>query len=403
MATVVETYEHEGEAEPLAKANATKMAKRKPKKKTLGQKIAKQVMMMVRRIHLFSGLFMFPWVLLYGFTGWFFNHPTYFSSDQVRAFQSTDLEEGSLAILPEPGILANKVAEELNLESSQVDGPSIVLTNKRQPHFDRYLSYSVSTDGESHRVEIDPITGDGIVRTTLVEKKDPSDTEESEGEIPRNPLEEVTNIELEENNYTIARDAIPGLLSNLGLASGEPSSGRSSPNLVFSAEVDGIPCKVVYNLRSGEIAALADAAPRSEMSAKSFSQRLHLSRGYTPSMGTRTWWAISVDAMFFSMVFWGISGIFMWWQIKRTRMIGFVILGASAICAAWLVLGMHEELSSRIRSRGRSSVATKTASEDSKNGATKEAPGLGKTKVEEAIPRDSDVKLPSAKVSGSVP
>jgi len=111
--------------------------------------------------------------------------------------------------------------------------------------------------------------------------------------------------------------------------------------------------------------------------------------------------------MFFSMVFWGISGIFMWWQIKRTRMIGFVILGASAICAAWLVLGMHEELGSRIRSRGRSSVATKPASEESKKeatkGASKEAPGSEETKNEEMRPKDSDGELPSAKESGVKP
>ncbi|MEM7559353.1 MAG: hypothetical protein AAF394_09525, partial [Planctomycetota bacterium] len=86
-------------------------------------------------------------------------------------------------------------------------------------------------------------------------------------------------------------------------------------------------------------------------------------RGYAPSLGTRTWWAISVDAMFFSMVFWGFSGIFMWWQIKRTRTIGFVILAASAICATWLAFGMHDQLSSRIRTRSSSSrsVASKPA------------------------------------------
>lgn len=323
---------------------------RKPKRKSLPQKVAKEAMMLTRRIHLYSGLFMFPWVLLYGFTGWFFNHPTYFSSDEVRAFQATDVADGNLASLPQPKSLAEMVVEEINLESFLVDGPEVVLTDNRNAHFDRYLSFTVNAEDQSHRVEIHPITGNGIVRTTLV-----APTSESSSEVksvPRNPLTDVTSIDLAENTQTMAAAKVPAVLSELGLSTGTASTGRFSSSLIFSAEVDGIPCKMTYNMGSGAVTALAEEAPRTEMSAKSFSQRLHLSRGYAPSMGTRTWWAISVDAMFISMVFWGCSGIFMWWQIKRTRLIGFLVLAASAVCAVWLVVGMHEELSTRSRGRG---------------------------------------------------
>ncbi|HVJ88034.1 MAG TPA: hypothetical protein VM452_20385, partial [Caulifigura sp.] len=34
-----------------------------------------RMMRVVRRVHLYSGLFLFPWVMLYGVTALLFNHP----------------------------------------------------------------------------------------------------------------------------------------------------------------------------------------------------------------------------------------------------------------------------------------------------------------------------------------
>ena len=34
----------------------------------------------------------------------------------------------------------------------------------------------------------------------------------------------------------------------------------------------------------------------------------------------------------------------MWWQIKRTCRLGFILLAASAIVATWLAIGMHWQL-----------------------------------------------------------
>ncbi|MEM7475984.1 MAG: hypothetical protein AAF483_13405 [Planctomycetota bacterium] len=372
MATVVQ----EQEEKISTKENPSKKnkPKRPPGKKPLKKVIVKETMMMIRRIHLYSGLFMFPWVLLYGFTGWFFNHPSYFSGDEIQSFRSSEVAEGALAELPDPQILAEQVVQEINQDSETTGGPKIELTNRRNPYFDRYLFFSVRTEDQSHRIEIHPVTGDGTIRTTMIDPEE-DDESDSEDESKRNPLVDVDKIEVEDNTYSIANEQIPRLLTDLGLSSGEPSAGRSSPSLIFFADIDGIPCKVSYSTGSGSINALADEAPRSEMSAKSFSQRLHLSRGYAPSAGTRTWWAISVDAMFLSMVFWGISGIFMWWQLKRTRKIGFAVLAASALCATWLVFGMHDELTSRVRGRSsRSSASSRpatTATTDPKTSAAK--------------------------------
>lgn len=81
-----------------------------------------------------------------------------------------------------------------------------------------------------------------------------------------------------------------------------------------------------------------------QMSWRSYLLCLHRAHGYPNTKNARYWWAYAVDAMFLCMVFWGFSGVFMWWQIKRTRVIGFVLLFASGVIAAYLAFAMHWQL-----------------------------------------------------------
>ncbi|MCA9912754.1 MAG: hypothetical protein KC496_05380, partial [Anaerolineae bacterium] len=50
----------------------------------------------------------------------------------------------------------------------------------------------------------------------------------------------------------------------------------------------------------------------------------------------RMFWSLIVDGMAFAMVTWGITGVIMWWQIKRTRMVGAVVILLSLSTAGWL-------------------------------------------------------------------
>lgn len=321
---------------------------RKRKKKSWWQSLIRQLTMLTRRIHLYTGLFMFPWVLMYGFTGWFFNHPSYFTGDQVQRIAPTTLVDGKLAAFPSPDQLAAQVVREINLDSFLVDGPQVTLTGSVTPQFDRYINLNAQSEHQSHRIEIHPVTGHGEVRTTFRDAS--AETEETTEPIA--PLAEVTRVAIKENPLTIARASVPDLLREMNLEPGTADVGRFGPKLIFSADVDGQPCLIRYDLQSGDLMAESPQATTATMDPKRFSQRLHMARGYTPNWGTRTLWAVSVDAMFFSMVFWGCSGIVMWWQIKRTRKLGAVVLLASLVCATWLVVGMHEELSSQSRGRG---------------------------------------------------
>jgi hypothetical protein len=51
-------------------------------------------------------------------------------------------------------------------------------------------------------------------------------------------------------------------------------------------------------------------------------ERFHRRRGYATGYQLDTVWAVSVDLFIIGMVFWVISGLWMWWEMKVTRRLG---------------------------------------------------------------------------------
>jgi hypothetical protein len=72
---------------------------------------------------------------------------------------------------------------------------------------------------------------------------------------------------------------------------------------------------------------------------------MHLAHGFPGEVNAKWVWAVVVDAMAFVMCFWGVSGLFMWWQLKATRRPGSVVLSLSAIAATALGFAMYALLS----------------------------------------------------------
>jgi hypothetical protein len=51
-------------------------------------------------------------------------------------------------------------------------------------------------------------------------------------------------------------------------------------------------------------------------------ERFHRRRGYATGYRLDTAWAVSVDLVIVAMVFWVLSGLWMWWEMKVTRRYG---------------------------------------------------------------------------------
>lgn len=309
------------------------------KQKSLLGKAWRQSMMMIRRVHLYSGIFMFPFVLLYGFSGWFFNHPGYFRDGEVTRFAAVDVADARLAELPSAAELAAAVVEQMNLESFLVDGPEVALTKEKVPRFSGFFNYTVQTELARHEVTINPIDGSGTIQTVVVDQ----DAASAEKPTPENPLAMVRSATLASNPLDAGGDAVPAVLRQLGLSSGEAVAGRRAPSVVFSVDAGDVPCLVTYNLGSGSITSVRQDA-RPDLGFQDQLRRMHMARIYSPQYDIRWVWALVVDAMFVSMVFWGCSGLFMWWQVKRTRMLGAGVLLASLLFSGIMFLGMHDNL-----------------------------------------------------------
>lgn len=320
--------------------------------------------MWIRRIHLFSGLFMLPWVLLYGATALLFNHPTYMAGPdtKIEHFSLTDQDADQMPLAMELAKEAVVTAMEQlrNEDSSQC----IELSKSPNAIFTRQVSGSIENEERSVSVILNLNNGKGYLRNRV---RTPEPDRDSSGnkEGQTKTLEHGLNLSLEQDPVAAFKKCISSQLVPYSLESSELKL-RAMPNVEFDAIVDGRKVRMRLTQKqhrrgSGEANRgdktadpLTDAvykcnlsivghAPR-ELSTRSFLLRLHMAHGYGVQANSRWFWAIAVDLMFASMCFWGLSGVVMWWQIKRTRKLGFLLLATSAIVATWLAIGMHWQL-----------------------------------------------------------
>ncbi|WP_165251514.1 PepSY domain-containing protein [Paludisphaera soli] len=372
-----------------------------------------EVLMLVRRSHLYAGLLLYPWVLLYGVTAFLFNHPSAFSDRTTIAIDRGAMKGTSLEKLPTPLDLASKVVAALNERAG--GGSTYALVNPDAARFERGglaasvragdgKSYTVTLDRDGGLVRLAPAgagagaanggmngeaaptgeragmrrargegeaagprpeggeRGEGGPRRGRGEggeaegaerrgRGGPRDEAGSEGaeaggrrgpEGPRAPFAAASGVTIEGPSFETIRKELPAVLARAGLADATVSEVRAAP-LTFQMEGEGRPWLVSYNLQTGGVSGrpVDDPASQAELTTRRFLLRLHTIHGYPAEFGQRWIWALIVDVMAFLMVFWGLSGIVMWWQIKRLRRIGAVALTFSTVAAVWIGVGMH--------------------------------------------------------------
>ena len=70
-----------------------------------------------------------------------------------------------------------------------------------------------------------------------------------------------------------------------------------------------------------------------------FLERFHRRRGYATGYRLDTVWAVSVDLVIIAMVFWVVSGLWMWWEMTATRRLGLsALLGGAGLFALYLLV-----------------------------------------------------------------
>jgi len=306
----------------------------------------------LRRAHMYLGLFLFPWAILYGVTGFLFNHPTAFSDQPTATFGAHVLAGTPLEQLPTAVEQAEAVVKLLN--EKQKPAVPYALGVGEVKYVREFAFATVKTEGRTVSVLFDVKNGGGTIRGTVDKppaeppakapfatslaptrgrrKNAPPTTHPGEGLVLNNPLHERI------------KATVPTILDRTGFPTGDVTV-TSVPDIAFPVVADGRTWTATYNPMTGAVGGTDPVAkPETELGWRRFLTRLHLAHGYPGDANARWYWAVIVDAMAFVMVFWGLTGLIMWWQIKATRRAGAVVLTLSAVAAVSLGFAMHSAM-----------------------------------------------------------
>lgn len=288
------------------------------------RKLSSRLSILIRRIHLYTGLFLLPWVLLYGITGAMFNHQGLFPEAAIHNIPSADIADAGLNHLPSSDQLARQVVEALQAQSPD---DRIELSANHGAEFNNRIILEVPASGQKHVVQIDPVEQSArVIELPEQEHLEPL-------------LRHVHHVKLRDNPYEIARRAVPEIMSAAGIDSSQPPKPRGWCKLNFLASVNGEPARVTYVLRDGHVD-VTKYDGNDGMTPRHFFLRLHTSHGQPPHWNGRMVWSVILDAMAIAMVTWALSGLFMWWQLKRTRMTGAIVIAASIVSSFLIYFSM---------------------------------------------------------------
>lgn len=291
----------------------------------------------MRRIHLYSGLFLLPWVLLYGVTALLFNHPTVFSPWEGSRFDAPKNDDDPFAGMPSPEAVAEEVATALAARIGEETGgaaPEYRVIDSHRVRFDQEFIVE-AFEGESvYRVRVDPRRWNGVSA-----KLEGSETAAPEPATFERQLVETAAPYIEKIVAEAGR-----LLEQRGVEH-ESAALRFAPLLHFEMEAHDSRFDVTYAPETGIVSGIEILEQQGDaLGTRDYLTELHLAHGYPTNPKMRFFWAIVVDLMFAAMVFWAFSGVLMWIQIKSVRWKGLAFLGASALITVYLVYGMYAEL-----------------------------------------------------------
>jgi hypothetical protein len=271
---------------------------RVPSRKRLWPKVQK----VIRRVHLYSGLALVPFVILYGVTAVLFNHPALGSDANAREVSVAELAAFGWRGSATADELATRIVDAAGLATAQID-------HDRPPRFRGRLAFAARADGlESTLTLSDPNGTARLVQRPLAEQ--PTDSQRRRYDVTA----------IDASTWAANHAAV-----DAWFATTLPTAPRDDARTSLRNQL-----RLEFGLRDA----------RERLSAL----RLHTAHGYPTEWGAAMVWAVIVDIMGVAMALWAINGLVMWWQMRNLRRIGLWVLGACVVGAAPLLLGMWSRL-----------------------------------------------------------
>lgn len=342
-----------------ARTGGTAQRGKKPAPSRFG-KLYGTSMRVIRRVHLYTGLLMLPFVLLYGISAMYFNHPTLLNRGSSQEFTAESLPANGATATADPRALAAQALALINAAQHEagdseaeasIDRPRLALRDANSARILGSMSYTFRNEEQQLSVSFNPTTGSALVRGNPL-----NTANEPTRDARPNPFARLPEFaELREIAAKGKLVAVNSLSAFRGGESIDPAAlqrgGRGGSRLQFDAVAGDETYRISYDLETGRGTASPWAKP-AEIGTERFLMRLHTAHGYPDEFGVRWCWAFIVDAMFVNMVLWGLSGVLMWWQLKKTRKWGAAALIASAVMTCWLFAGMHTQMVESAQTRG---------------------------------------------------
>ncbi|MGH1340402.1 MAG: hypothetical protein ACRBN8_02535 [Nannocystales bacterium] len=271
---------------------------------------AANVKLWIRRAHLYTGLVLVPWVLLYAASGMLFNHPSW-------AAKPGGPDRFALSDLVAPAQAAGVVLDEDAATAAVVAalGAPVHVMSRPPPSMRRSLRGKAGpSDGTTAPKQLSIRFPSR--RGTWGARPTP---------IPRFPasLQGVDKIEVPEHDAA-AWQRFADMVATEMEAAPTDVALTATPLLRFHAEIDGERWEVEYDAHSGDVtfAALADR----EANLPRLLARLHMTHVYPDTFGLSWLHALFVDLSALCLALWCVTGVFMWWQMRRLRRIGGLAL-----------------------------------------------------------------------------
>ncbi|HEX6243676.1 MAG TPA: PepSY domain-containing protein [Polyangiales bacterium] len=291
-----------------------------------------RVLRVVRRLHMYAGLVLMPWLMFFGLSGMLFNHPNLGEQVEGQRVSAEDLSTLSQLQPWRPSAVAADVIEALN-HADASGGPY-----RLDPAFDSgFVGYAVmnapAPDG-GYMLILDVAGARGVLVHKVARKS------EEGSSFPR-----LTLALPEYSSATLERH-VQGLLSarKLPHAAELHAHPKIAPELRLRAlDAQGQAWNLSYDVRTGELSGRrADRFPNLGISQLLAS--MHKTHHFTLEFGPLWLWALFEDLLGLAMVVWALTGIVMWWQLKRTRLVGVISLAVALGVAGSVMFGTLHSL-----------------------------------------------------------
>lgn len=281
----------------------------------------------IRRVHLYLGLVLLPFVLIFGVSGVLFNHGGIGTGRVERPADPRRLASVGIEAW-DAEAMARRIVQQLNAEG----GSFSIDESEPGRFFGPSIFFGQAADGRQVMVNLRLDEG-----SATIAEMPPAERLET-------PPFAGRAIALEGRMRDEIQPKVAALLAAEGIEARVRPHPRPPPQLRFRvADAEGRRWNVTWDTASGQLAGRpvdASAGGLAEMV-----KRLHKLHNYPTHPSLPMWlWIFFADLTGIAMVLWAVTGLVMWWQLKPTRVVGLVMTFLALGIGLWVYLATAAEV-----------------------------------------------------------